>query len=219
MENASHELPADSKNWKAYRDWAFGVVMAMRHKSGERWITKEIAEELADDLCIALPRRYDPTIGNIYTYGFAVLWRLKVKAYRQHEREGRHCCHIDWYDGQNGYDMVQDRDSPINRPLSSDQWNNPWNKDDDKPQKIRVFELSEVETPEEIFEKSEYQDQISQAIMSLPERQRLVLELHYFEGYKIREIANLLVLPEGTIKSDLNLARKQLKKDLSEPVG
>lgn len=45
----------------------------------------------------------------------------------------------------------------------------------------------------------------------LPEKQRRVVKLFYYEGMSIREIALVENVPVGTIKSRLSLARKKMK--------
>lgn len=52
------------------------------------------------------------------------------------------------------------------------------------------------------------------AIDELPEKLRLVIVLAAVEGYDVREVATLLELPEGTVKSRLFLARKSLAESL-----
>ena len=54
------------------------------------------------------------------------------------------------------------------------------------------------------------------AVLRLPERYRIVIHLFYYEDYSIREIAALLDLGEGSVKSRLSRARKMLKAQLSE---
>jgi RNA polymerase sigma-70 factor (ECF subfamily) len=58
-------------------------------------------------------------------------------------------------------------------------------------------------------------EQLWQAIDGLPEKLRLVIVLAGIEGHDIREVAALLDVPDGTVKSRLFLARKQLKERLS----
>jgi RNA polymerase sigma-70 factor (ECF subfamily) len=58
-------------------------------------------------------------------------------------------------------------------------------------------------------------DHLWAAIEELPEKLRLVTVLAGIEGHDLREVAALLEVPEGTIKSRLFLARKQLKERLS----
>ena len=53
------------------------------------------------------------------------------------------------------------------------------------------------------------------AIESLPEKLRLVVVLAGIEGHDMHEVSALLDVPEGTVKSRLFLARKQLKERLS----
>ena len=54
-----------------------------------------------------------------------------------------------------------------------------------------------------------------QAIDGLSDKLRVVIVLAAIEGYDVREVATLLELPEGTVKSRLFLARQQLKDALS----
>lgn len=49
------------------------------------------------------------------------------------------------------------------------------------------------------------------ALQSLPPKPRLALELHYIEGYSVKEAARLLGVPEGTVKWRLNRGRTLLK--------
>lgn len=52
------------------------------------------------------------------------------------------------------------------------------------------------------------------AVLALPEKYRIVVHLFYFEGYKTREIAEILELSENTVKTRLLASRKRLKADL-----
>lgn len=54
------------------------------------------------------------------------------------------------------------------------------------------------------------------AILALPEKLRLPVMLHYMEGYKTDEIAQMLRLPGGTVRSRLRRARMALKEMLEE---
>jgi RNA polymerase sigma-70 factor (ECF subfamily) len=51
---------------------------------------------------------------------------------------------------------------------------------------------------------------LQSAIDRLPEVQRTILTLFYFEDRNIAEVASLLGMPEGTIKSHLHRARRAL---------
>jgi RNA polymerase sigma-70 factor (ECF subfamily) len=60
-------------------------------------------------------------------------------------------------------------------------------------------------------EKSELRQRLTEALNTLPERQRAVIVLHDVEGYKHAEIGKMLDIPEGTARSDLHYARSQLR--------
>ena len=49
---------------------------------------------------------------------------------------------------------------------------------------------------------------------ALEEKLRLPVELYYLEGFKTREIAGMLGIPENTVKTRLRAAREHLRKDL-----
>ncbi len=52
------------------------------------------------------------------------------------------------------------------------------------------------------------------AVSMLPEGQRRVVELAYFQGLSCREVARIAGIPEGTAKSRLRLARAKLESVL-----
>ena len=52
------------------------------------------------------------------------------------------------------------------------------------------------------------------AIDSLPDKLRIVIVLAGIEGHDINEVARLLDIPQGTVKSRLFLARQRLKEQL-----
>ena len=55
-------------------------------------------------------------------------------------------------------------------------------------------------------------------LFQLDERERIPIMLHYIEGYEIRQIAAILRIPPGTVKSRLNRGRRQLKNICREEV-
>jgi RNA polymerase sigma-70 factor (ECF subfamily) len=58
--------------------------------------------------------------------------------------------------------------------------------------------------------------QLDEAIRSLPKGNRLVFMLIEIEGYKHKEVAEMLNISEGTSKSQLNYAKKILRRLLNE---
>lgn len=67
---------------------------------------------------------------------------------------------------------------------------------------------------EEMAAASEFQMHLERALGELSEKHRLVLLLSAMEGHTLEEVAALLQLPIGTVKSRLFFARKQLAEKL-----
>ena len=57
---------------------------------------------------------------------------------------------------------------------------------------------------------------VRRAMLELPADRRALLGLHYLEGVGVKEMASILEIPEGTVKSRLFTARKALKKALDQ---
>ena len=56
-------------------------------------------------------------------------------------------------------------------------------------------------------------------VMALPTRYRVVLYLHYYEGYSTEEVADLLGVPSSTVRTRLARGRKRLRDVLGEGEG
>jgi RNA polymerase sigma-70 factor (ECF subfamily) len=56
--------------------------------------------------------------------------------------------------------------------------------------------------------------QVQQAITALSLPQRIVVVLYYIDGLSLLEIAEILDVPTGTVKSRLHYGRETLKKQL-----
>jgi RNA polymerase sigma-70 factor (ECF subfamily) len=69
-------------------------------------------------------------------------------------------------------------------------------------------------TAESMAAANEFRDRLWQAIDALPEKLRVVLVLAGIEGYDVGEVAALLEVPPGTVKSRLFLARRSLAERL-----
>jgi RNA polymerase sigma-70 factor (ECF subfamily) len=67
-------------------------------------------------------------------------------------------------------------------------------------------------TTEEMVDGRRRAAELWRAIDALPEKLRLVIVLASIEGHDISEVAALLRLPPGTVKSRLFLARRRLKE-------
>ena len=67
---------------------------------------------------------------------------------------------------------------------------------------------------DEIPFEDESDRNLMEAVLSLPDKYRIIVHLHYYEGYKTREIADTLKLSENTVKTRLLQSRKLLKAKL-----
>lgn len=65
------------------------------------------------------------------------------------------------------------------------------------------------------FPSTEDRD-LFETVMGLPGKYRVVLHLHYYEDYSIKEIASILNLTESNVKVRLSRARAMLKTILKE---
>lgn len=69
-------------------------------------------------------------------------------------------------------------------------------------------------TTEDIAASNAFQARLEKAVEELPAKLRLVLLLAAMEGYTLEEVAELLGVPLGTVKSRLFFARKRLSEKL-----
>ena len=71
-----------------------------------------------------------------------------------------------------------------------------------------------TEGSERTLEREQLQQAIARAIATIPERYRLSLVLRDIEGLAYEEIAVVLGIPGGTVRSRINRARSMLKRKL-----
>lgn len=67
--------------------------------------------------------------------------------------------------------------------------------------------------------EKEEAERILSLINQLPEKQRIVVILYYYNELSVKEIASVTRSMEGTVKSRLYLARKQLRKMMENGGG
>ncbi len=85
----------------------------------------------------------------------------------------------------------------------------------------RVVALSDTTpatgpSPATRVERTELRERLLGALAQIPEQHREVVLLHDLEGWKHREIAERLGLPEGTVRSHLHHARRRLRRILED---
>ncbi len=67
---------------------------------------------------------------------------------------------------------------------------------------------------ERTLEREQLQEAVARAIATVPEKYRLALVLRDIEGLPYEEIADVLGIPGGTVRSRINRARGMLKRKL-----
>jgi len=81
--------------------------------------------------------------------------------------------------------------------------------------RTRLVIASEDENPQEYVEHRELGGQIEQAIGTLREEYRTAILLRHVEGYAYEEIAEIMEVPLGTVKTYIHRARGELKERLA----
>ncbi len=74
---------------------------------------------------------------------------------------------------------------------------------------------SENHMPSKQLESRELGEIVQDALITLPDEQRIVIILKEFEGMKFREIADILDEPENTVKSRMYYGLKALRNTLT----
>jgi RNA polymerase sigma-70 factor (ECF subfamily) len=76
------------------------------------------------------------------------------------------------------------------------------------------FAANRMQTPHYLIEVGDDSRRVRQALGKLPLPQRIVLALYYIDDLPLQEIAEILEIPLGTVKSRLHYGRLALKKNL-----
>lgn len=76
--------------------------------------------------------------------------------------------------------------------------------------------VRKAELDENLIHAENEDNDLHAALQSLPDKYRIVIYLHYYEGYGTREIASLLRLTESNVKARLKRGREKLKAYLTD---
>lgn len=82
---------------------------------------------------------------------------------------------------------------------------------------LAAFEFSVDDLEREVIDLATVEE-MRQALDALPSNERVALQLTYFQGHTYREAAELLGEPEGTMKSRIRKALKNLRHSMPSPV-
>lgn len=73
--------------------------------------------------------------------------------------------------------------------------------------KVKVLEDENIATPNQ-------NDQLIEKVFQLPKQYKAVIYLYYYQGYHVKEIAEILKLSESNVKQRLKRGREFLKMEL-----
>ena len=85
---------------------------------------------------------------------------------------------------------------------------------------IRTCELMEAhdtaheQTPYRSLEQADMAAFVRRLINRLPDQQQMVIRLRDVEGYELNEIAEILGINEGTVRTNLSRARQKIREEL-----
>ena len=98
--------------------------------------------------------------------------------------------------------------------LALDRWRSARRREKRETQWTQPAGRAAAPTAEDVAAAREFQARLERAMEELPEKLRLVLLLAGIEGYTLLEVAEMLGIPMGTVKSRLFFARKKLAEKL-----
>ncbi len=88
-----------------------------------------------------------------------------------------------------------------------------WGHEAERPLNTDLIS-SDSPTPHTVICRKELEAAVRDSVKRIPMHYRLVIVLHYLEGFSIPDLSESLGIPKGTIKSYLFRARAMLKSDL-----
>jgi len=91
----------------------------------------------------------------------------------------------------------------------------PFSLEESTTEPVRSLADARAETPYQVLEQSERQDLVKRALASLAQPYRTVVVLREMEGLSYEEIARVLGVAEGTVKSRLMRGRELLRRKIS----
>jgi RNA polymerase sigma factor for flagellar operon FliA len=90
---------------------------------------------------------------------------------------------------------------------------------DDRPDPLGTIADDRAEDPVRIFESAEAKDILASAIERLPEREKTVIALYYYEGLTLKEIGTVLGVTESRVSQLHTKAVLRLRARLHSAQG
>ena len=79
----------------------------------------------------------------------------------------------------------------------------------------KVLSFFPIDEDSVVTDEVTYKTPVQEAVEGLKPELRLLVTLCYYDGYTMKEIAELLSIPLGTVQTRLMRARRQLREKLS----
>jgi len=77
-----------------------------------------------------------------------------------------------------------------------------------------TYDLAHEQTPHKILEQSDMVALVRTLVDKLPEQQQMVMRLRDIEGYELAEIAEILGMNEGAVRTNLSRGRQKVRDEL-----
>jgi RNA polymerase sigma-70 factor (ECF subfamily) len=100
--------------------------------------------------------------------------------------------------------------------VAHDYHRSAWRRRVTLSEEPRVEGEATAASAEEEMERRELQRRVRQAVASLPEKQRIPIWLHYFEGFPVAEVARLEGSAEATVRSRVRAGLRRLAVSLKD---
>lgn len=81
-------------------------------------------------------------------------------------------------------------------------------------QNKKIIYLENFDQEKLTYNETYVDDDIKNVIKNLDKNLKQIVILYYFEDFSVKEISKIIKIPEGTVKSRLSRARKELEKAL-----
>src|SRR6185369_5993376 len=98
-----------------------------------------------------------------------------------------------------------------------------WSSSDSTGDQVSLLDTlpdHAAEDPEALVEQSGFRDRVADAIVALPEREKMVIALYYYENLTLREIGEILGVTESRVSQLHTKAVLRLKSRLQgDPLG